>query len=167
MLTYQRINILNIVGFCDADFADCINDKKSITDYIFVMTRVVSWKSVKQTLTTSSTMETEYAACYETCCHAIWIRNFISALKVVDSISRPLKLFCDDFVTVAFSKNTRSTSRFKHIDVKFYFVKEKVTKSFIDIEHMLTKNMLTNPLTKDLLIVVFYEHVSQMSLLGA
>ena len=107
MLTYQCINILNIVGFCDADFTDCQNDKKSITDYIFVMTRVVSWKSVKQTLTISSTMETEYVACYEACCHAIWMQNFISALEVVDSISRPLKLFCDNFVTVAFSKNTR------------------------------------------------------------
>ncbi|KAL6335313.1 hypothetical protein AAG906_029555 [Vitis piasezkii] len=41
--------------------------------------------------------------------------------------------------TIAFSKNTKSTSRSKHIDVKFYFVKEKVPKSLIDIEHMSTK----------------------------
>ena len=72
--------------------------------------------------------------CYEACCHAIWMRNFISALGIVDSISRPLKLFCDNSAAVAFSKNTRSTSRSKHIDVKFYFVKEKVAKSLIDIE---------------------------------
>ena len=32
---------------------------------------VVSWKSVKQTLTTSSTMEVECVACYEATCHAI------------------------------------------------------------------------------------------------
>ncbi|RVW93895.1 Retrovirus-related Pol polyprotein from transposon TNT 1-94 [Vitis vinifera] len=121
MLTYQRINILDVVGFCDTDFDDCIDDKKSTTCYIFVMARgIVSWKSVKQTLTASSTME-----------------------------------------------NTRSTSRFKHIDVKFYFVKEKVAKSLIDIEHMSTKGMLADPPTKGLPIVVFHEHVSQMGLLGA
>ena len=85
----------------------------------------------------------------------MWIRNFILALGVVDSISKPLKLFCDNSAVVAFSMNTRSTSRSKHIDVKFYFVKEKVIDSLIDIEHMSTKSMLADPLTKGLPIVVF------------
>ena len=65
-------------------------------------------------------------ACYEAICHAIWLRNFISALEVVHSISRPLKLFCDNSVAVSFFKNIWSTSRSKHIDVKFFFVKENV-----------------------------------------
>ena len=103
------------------------------------------------------------------CCEAcfIWMRNFISALGVVDSISRPLKLFYDNSAIVAFSKNTMSTSRSKHIDVKLYFVKEKMAESLIDIEYMSTKGMLADPLTKGLPIVVFHEHVSQMRLLGA
>ncbi|RVX10862.1 Retrovirus-related Pol polyprotein from transposon TNT 1-94 [Vitis vinifera] len=33
----QRTNILDVVGFCDADFAGCIDDKKSTMGYIFVM----------------------------------------------------------------------------------------------------------------------------------
>ncbi|RVW77281.1 Retrovirus-related Pol polyprotein from transposon TNT 1-94 [Vitis vinifera] len=37
MLTYQRTNILDVVGFCDVDFAGCIDDKKSTMNYIFVM----------------------------------------------------------------------------------------------------------------------------------
>ena len=106
-------------------------------------------------------------ACYEACCHAMWMRNFVSDLGVVDSISRLLKLFCDNSAAVAFSKNTRSISRSKHIDVKFYFVKEKVAESLIDIEHMSTKSMLTDPLTKGLPIIAFQEHVSQMGLLEA
>ena len=65
-------------------------------------------------------------ACYEATCHTIWLRNFILALEVVHSISRLLKLFYDNSATVSFSVNTRSTSRSKHIDVKFFFVKEKV-----------------------------------------
>ena len=63
-------------------------------------------------------------ACYEATCHAIWLQNFISTLEVVHSISRPLKLFCDNSATISFSMNTRSTSHSNHIDVKFYFVKE-------------------------------------------
>ena len=48
-------------------------------------------------------------ACYEAIRHAIWLRNFISSLEVVHSISRPLKLFYDNFAAVSFSKNTGST----------------------------------------------------------
>ena len=66
-------------------------------------------------------MKTEYVACYETTCYTIWLCNFISALKVVHSISRPLKLFFDNSVAVSFSRNTRSTSSSKHIDVKVLF----------------------------------------------
>ena len=82
---------------------------------------VVSWKSVKQTLTASSTTKAEYVECYEATCHAIWLQNFISALEVIHSISRPLKLFCDNFAAVFFSRNTKSASSSKHIDVKFIF----------------------------------------------
>ena len=122
MLTYRYIDTLEVVGSSDFDYVGCVNDKRSTSSYIFMMVeRAVSWKSVKQTLTTSSTMEEEYVACYEATSHAIWLRNFISALEVVHSISRPLKLFYDNFVVVSFSMNTRSTSHSKHIDVKFLF----------------------------------------------
>ncbi|RVW78890.1 Retrovirus-related Pol polyprotein from transposon TNT 1-94 [Vitis vinifera] len=36
MLTYQRTNILDVVGFCDADFAGCIDDKKSTRLYFMM-----------------------------------------------------------------------------------------------------------------------------------
>ena len=47
------------------------------------------------------------------------------------------------------------------------FVKEKVAESLIDVQYISTHSMLANPLTKDLPIAVFQEHVSQMGLLGA
>ena len=127
----------------------------------------VSWKSVKKTLTTSSTIEVEYVACYEATCHAIWFRNFISDLEVVHSISQSLKLFCDNYVAISFSRNTRSTFHSKNIDVKFFFVKEKVVESLISVEHTPTISMLANLLTKGLPNCVFQEHVTCMRLLGA
>ena len=100
--------------------------------------------------------------CYEATCHAIWLWNFISALEVVHSISRPLKLFCDNSAVVSFSRNTRSTSRSKKIDVKFFFVKDKVIESLISVEHTPTTSMLADPLTKVLHICVFQEHITRM-----
>ena len=47
----------------------------------------ISWKSVKQTLRASSTMQAEFVSCYSAITQAIWLKNFISGLLVVDSIS--------------------------------------------------------------------------------
>ena len=60
-----------------------------------------------------------------------------------------------------------SASRSKHIDIKYYFVKEKVTNALIAIEYMPTTSMLADPLTKGLPICVFAEHVARMELLRA
>ena len=118
MLTYRCTDTLEVVGFSDSNYAGYVDDKKSTSGYIFMMAEgAVSWISVKQTLTTSSTMEVEYVVCCGATCHAIWLRNFISALEVVHSISILLKLFCNNSAVVSFSKNTMSTSRSKHIDV--------------------------------------------------
>ena len=72
-----------MVGFSDSNYASCVDDKKSTSGYIFMMAEgVVSWKSVKQTLTTFSTIEAEYVACYEATCHAIWLRNFFQLWRL-------------------------------------------------------------------------------------
>ena len=132
MLTYRQTNILEVVGFSDFDYGGCVDDKKSTFGYIFMMVKgAILWKIVNHTLIISSTMEAEYMACYEATCHAIWLRNFISALEVIHSISKPLKLFYDNYAALSFYRNTRSTSRSKYIDVKFFFVKEKVVESLI------------------------------------
>ena len=44
--------------------------------------------------------------------------------------------------------------------MKFFFVKEKVVESLFSVEHMPTTSMLADPLTKDLPICVFQEHVT-------
>ena len=36
----------------------------------------ISWKSKKQSIIASSTMETEFVACFEASSHDLWLRNF-------------------------------------------------------------------------------------------
>ena len=85
----------------------------------------ISWKSVKQTLTATSTMEAKYVACYEATCQAVWLKNLISGFQIVESISRPLVIYCDNTAAVHLSQNNRSSTRSKHFDIKCLFVREK------------------------------------------
>jgi len=125
MFTYKRCDFLEVIGYVDSDFAGCRDDFKSTSGYVFMMAGgSISWKSVKQSLTTTSTMQAEYVACYEATLHAIWLRNFISRLQIVDSISNPLTIYCDNSAVVGFSRNNMGSSRSKHIDKVFLCYRE-------------------------------------------
>ena len=60
-----------------------------------------------------------------------------------------------------------STSRSKHIDIKYYFVKEKVVEALIAFEYTSSSSMLADPLAKGLTTCVLAEHIARMGLLGA
>ena len=51
--------------------------------------------------------------------------NFISGLKVVDSINKPIRLFCDNAIVVRFVENQNVTTSNKHIEIKYYYVLNK------------------------------------------
>ena len=65
------------------DYDGCPNDFKSTLGCIFMLVEgVVYWKSVKQTLTTTSTMETEYTECYEATRQANWLKTLFLSLAL-------------------------------------------------------------------------------------
>ncbi|RVW25195.1 Retrovirus-related Pol polyprotein from transposon TNT 1-94 [Vitis vinifera] len=163
MLTYRRSSHLEIVGYSDSDFAGCLDSRRSTLGYIFMLAGgAVSWKSVKQTLIASSTMEAEFIACYEASNHGIWLRNFVTQLRIVDGIEKPLRINCDNKAAELYSKNNRSSSKSKHIDIKFLVVKERVQSLQVSIEHISTNSMIADPLTKGLPPKVYHEHVTHM-----
>lgn len=94
MLTYRRSDQLEIIGYSDSDFAGCPDSRKSTSGCIFMLSGgAISWKSIKQTLIDSSTMEAEFVACYEASNHGKWLRNFVTGLRIIDNIERPLSCF--------------------------------------------------------------------------
>ena len=85
-------------------------------------------------------------------------------MKVVDDIYRPLKLYYDNNPAVQYAHNNKSSGAAKHIDIKYYVVKDKVRDHIISLEHISTKKMFADPLTKGLPPNVFREHLADMGL---
>ncbi|CAL8999959.1 unnamed protein product [Prunus brigantina] len=66
MLIYSKVEKLEIVAYTDSDLAGCTDDRKSTAGYVFVLASgAVSWKSAKQTVVATSTMEAEFIGCFE------------------------------------------------------------------------------------------------------
>src|ERR1044072_5174210 len=99
-LMYKRTDVLEVIGYSDSDYAGCIT----------LASGVVSWRSAKQTLTATSTMEVKFVSCFEATLHGVWLKSFISGLRVIDSISRPLRMYCDNSAAVFMAKNNKNGS---------------------------------------------------------
>ena len=167
-------NIITSFGFKENIVDQCIYLKVSGSKFIFLILYVDDillansdrGRVKKQSITASSTMEAEFVACFEASSHALWLRNFVSGLGVVDSIAKPLRIYCDNTATVFFSKNGKFSSGSKHMDLKYLVVKERVQKQQVSTENIRTTLMVADPLTKGLPPKAYLEHIMRMGLLS-
>nr|CAN76412.1 hypothetical protein VITISV_018093 [Vitis vinifera] len=165
MFMYRWTDNLEVIGYFDSNHVGCIDLQKSTLGYVFMLADgAVSWRSAKQTLIATSTMEVEFVSCFEATSHGVWLKSFIFRLRVVDSISRSLKIYCDNSTAVFMTKNNRSNSRNKHIDIKYLAIRERVKEKTVVIEHVSTELMITDPLTKGMPPLKFKDHVDRLGL---
>jgi hypothetical protein len=126
MLTYRKSDELKFVGYADTDFVGG-DSRKSTSGYIFTLAGgSISWKSSKQTITASLTMRAEFLSCYMAVRQTILLKKFVPGLRVVDNILKPLTLYCDNKSAVFFSGNNKSSDASKHIDIKYFVMKDRV-----------------------------------------
>ena len=139
MLVYRQVKNLELVGYTDSDFAGKYpNSKKSTSGYIFTLAGgAIAWKTMKQSLIATSTMEAEIIDIYEGVCEGIWIKNFLIETNVLISIvSSPLKMFCDNEAAVFFSGNSKRSNNSKHIGLKYFSMRQRIKRKEVIVEHI-------------------------------
>jgi hypothetical protein len=123
MLTYKKTDNIEVIDYLDSDFAGYADSQKSTSGYVFTLANgVMSWKSSKQRLTTSSMLYAEFITCFDALRQAMWLKNFIPGVRVVDNISKPLMIYCDNKVAVFLSHNNKLSGAAKHIDLRYLVV---------------------------------------------
>lgn len=109
-------------------------------------------------------MKAEFVACFEAIVHALWLWIFISGFGIADSIARSLRVYCDNFAAIIFSKNDKDNNVTKHIVPKYLAFKERIQKQKASIVHNKTELMIVDPFTKWLPPKTFEEHIDRMGL---
>jgi len=136
-------------GFADTDWASDINDWKSTSGYVFILTGgAISWSSKKQGSIALSSTEAEYIAATHTAKEAIWLRQLLTEL--LHPLDSPTTLFVDNQSTIAIAKNPKFHDQTKHIDVCYHFLQQKVDNSKITLSYIPTNAQPANALTKRL-----------------
>ncbi|XP_021995840.1 uncharacterized mitochondrial protein AtMg00810-like [Helianthus annuus] len=148
-LVFTRPTSSTILGYSDADWARCIETRRSTYGYsIFLGGNLVSWSAKKQPTVSRSSCESEYRAMANAAAEIVWITHLLQELRTLPP-SRPT-LLCDNRSALFMSQNPVSHKRAKHIDLDYHFVRELVMSGKLHTKFVPTKLQLADIFTKSL-----------------
>lgn len=148
-LWFKSNGHLNVDGYSDADWASCLDDRRSTSGYcVFVGGNLVSWRSKKQPVVSKSTAEAEYRAMSQGLSEMLWVRGLLLELKVLRQ--DPLNVWCDNKSAISIANNPVQHDRTKHVEIDRFFIKEKLDAGIIKITHVSSGQQVADCLTKGL-----------------
>ena len=94
----------------------------------------IMWTSHLQSVVALSTMESEMMATSTGTQLTLFARNVFAELGCVQH--DPTKVWSDNLSNILCIKNQSSTPRSRHIDLRFHFISEQVSRGAVDILHI-------------------------------
>jgi hypothetical protein len=148
-LLFRNSGHLTIDGYSDADWASCLDDRRSTSGYcVFVGGNLVAWRSKKQSVVSKSTAEAQYRALSQGLSEMLWVRNLLSELKVLKL--GHLNVWCDNKSAICIANNPVQHDMTKHVEIDRFFIKEKLDAGIIKINYIPTGQHVADYLTKGL-----------------
>lgn len=140
-------NQLNV--YTDADFAGDTATRRSTSGMVALLSEgAISWTSQLQKSVALSTTEAEIVAASEGAKQLVWLSRLLSDLLEPGKLSPTLHV--DNASAVKLAKNPEFHKRTKHIEVRHFYVRERVTNGDLNIKHIEGKEQLADLLTKPL-----------------
>ena len=139
---------LNLLGYCDADYAGDIDTRRSTTGYVFLYNGgAITWQSKRQQTVAVSTTEAEYMAAAAAVKEGLWLRKLLGDLHLE---TKTINIMADNQSAIKLLRNPISSLRSKHIDVIHHFARERVMRQEVAFHYTATDTMIADILTKAL-----------------
>ena len=103
-LWYPKRKSFTLTTYTNADWASCVDDRKSTSGGAFYLGKIlVAWISKKQTSISLSTAEAEYIVAAACCTQVMWMKQTLEDMKV--SMDDRISIKCDNTSEISISKN--------------------------------------------------------------
>jgi len=136
-------------AYCDADHAGNVDNGRSTGGYVLLIAgAAVSWSSRLQTITALSTTEAEYVAAVDAGKEVAWMRQLLHEFGF--TLSGPSTLAMDNQSAISVAKNPEHHGRMKHLDLRFYWLRDAVDDGRIAPVFVPTAQQVADIFTKSL-----------------
>ena len=145
---------INLIGSTDADWGGDFTTRRSTTGYIFLLNNnkknsAISWLSKLQKTVALSSAEAEFMAFKEAVKQNLFLNLFISEISTTFNLfNSTTTIFTDSQSAIELTKNPTYHARTKHVDIRYYFVREKVENKQINFVYQPTATLLADNFTK-------------------
>lgn len=138
-----------LCGYVNSDWGGDVNDRKSTTGFIFKLFNCsIMWSSKKQQTVSISSTESEFIALTVAISEVCWLLKLLSDFNI--KINSAVPIFEDNQSTINIAHNPENNRRIKHIDIKYFCIKEKIDKGLINVLHIKTEEQIADGFTKPL-----------------
>ena len=136
-------------GFVDADYARDTSTRRSCTGFIFFLAEApISWQTRQQPSVALSTMESEFMAACAAAQESIWLLQLLTEFGCLFTV--PIPIYEDNKACLAYSKNSTSHQRTKHISVRYHFIRDLIQEKTIQLLEIPSKDNIADIFTKPL-----------------
>jgi len=147
-ITYNGNRGIEFRGYCDADYAGDVDNRRSTTGGIFTIAGgAVSWMSKLQKCVVVSSCEAEYVAASTVTREALFMRNI---LRDMTGSNLVVDMNADNQGALKLIRNPISSMRSKHIDIAYHFVRDRAAAGHIRFKYISTHENVADILTKPL-----------------
>ena len=146
VLTLSAQDLSVTKWYADAAFA-VHPDMKSHTGYTMSMGEgAIILSSRKQKLNTRSSTEAELVACDDAITQVLWTCNFLKE----QGYETKTYMKQDNTSAIQLEKNGRASShkRTRHINIRYFFIKDQIDQGIVQVEHCPTNQMDANYMSK-------------------
>ncbi|KAJ0434592.1 putative RNA-directed DNA polymerase [Helianthus annuus] len=162
-ITFEKGVELELVGYCDADYAGDLDTRRSTTGYVFMLGKgAVTWCSKRQPTVSLSTTEAEYRSAAMAAQEVSWLKLLLKELK--QNVKEKVVVFCDNLSSIHLAEKPMFHARSKHIEVHYHFIREKVLEGEIDLKYIDTNEQIADVFTKGMTSVKLLKFCKGMNM---
>ena len=145
--------------YTDSDWAGDKNNRRSVSGFvIFLLGVPILWRSRLQKTVSLSSSEAEYYALSEAAKEIKFVVQILESIGI--KVQMPIVVCVDNVGAIFMSENVSATSRTKHVDARYHYVREFVEDGFIKIVFVKSKENKSDIFTKNVTQDIYSLHVT-------
>ena len=149
-----KVKELSFRGFSDADFANSLDDRRSIAGILVELWgSPIAWISKIQPTVALSTTEAEYMALCKLTQELFYFKNLCGEMNL--KVKQPITMMEDNNSCIKICENHEMHQRTKHIDLRYHFIRDAIEHQIVKIEKVNSEDNVADIFTKPLARIKF------------